>query len=132
MPGARLPTTTEQNPATLAPGSGCRSPDPAQASTGCRSTCTEAKRVAHEVAAEWGLELGEAFSMSNVSYVAAVGDDAVLKVAWAGDDESLHEDAALELWAGDGAVRTAPRRPRATGAARRACGSGRRHLRPAV
>ncbi len=65
---------------------------------------TEARRVAHEVAAEWGLDLGEAFSMSNVSYVAAVGDDAVLKVAWAGDDESLDEGAALELWAGNGAV----------------------------
>ena len=43
--------------------------------------------------------------MSNVSYVAPVGEDAVLKVAWAGDDESLDEGAALELWNGDGAVR---------------------------
>ena len=66
---------------------------------------TQAERVAREVAAEWGLGLGEAFALANVSYVAPVGDDAVLKVAWAGDDESLHEDAALELWAGDGAVR---------------------------
>ena len=65
----------------------------------------ETKRVAREVAAEWGLELGEPFAMSNVSYVAPVGEDAVLKVAWAGDDESLDEDAALELWNGDGAVR---------------------------
>ena len=29
----------------------------------------------------------------------------MLKVAWGGDDESLHEDAALPLWGGDGAVR---------------------------
>jgi streptomycin 6-kinase len=29
----------------------------------------------------------------------------VLKVAWQGDDESLHEGDALELWDGDGAVR---------------------------
>ncbi len=66
---------------------------------------TETKRVAHEVAAEWGVELGEPFAMSNVSYVAPVGEDAVLKVAWPGDDESLDEGAALELWNGDGAVR---------------------------
>ncbi len=66
---------------------------------------TQTRRVAHEVAAEWGLELGEPFSMSNVSYVAPVGRDVVLKVAWAGDDESLDEGAALELWNGDGAVR---------------------------
>ena len=63
------------------------------------------ERVAREVAAEWGLALGEPFARSRFSYVAPVGDDAVLKVAWAGDDESLHEDAALELWAGNGAVR---------------------------
>ncbi|MGH7763877.1 MAG: aminoglycoside phosphotransferase family protein [Candidatus Dormibacteraceae bacterium] len=29
----------------------------------------------------------------------------MLKVAWQGDDESLHEADALELWDGDGAVR---------------------------
>jgi streptomycin 6-kinase len=29
----------------------------------------------------------------------------VLKVAWEGDDESLHEGEALELWNGEGAVR---------------------------
>ena len=61
--------------------------------------------MAHEVAAEWGLALGEPFVMSRFSYVAPVGADAVLKVAWQGDDESLDEAAALELWAGDGAVR---------------------------
>ena len=42
--------------------------------------------------------------MSYVSFVAPAGD-AVLKVAWRGDDESLHEGDALELWDGDGAVR---------------------------
>ena len=31
--------------------------------------------------------------------------DAVLKVAWEGDDESLHEGEALSAWGGDGAVR---------------------------
>ena len=84
---------------------------------------TETRRLAHEIAAEWGLELGEPFAMSNVSYVAPVGDDAVLKVAWAGDDESLDEDAALELWDGDGAVRLHRVGSRTAGAARgaRAC-----------
>src|SRR3954465_11525187 len=52
-----------------------------------------------------GIELGEQFHLSRFSYVAAAGDDAVLKVAWEGDDEALHEADALELWDGDGAVR---------------------------
>ena len=50
--------------------------------------------------------------MSNVSYVAPAGD-AVIKVAWDGDDESLHEGDALELWDGDGAVRVIDRFDRA-------------------
>jgi streptomycin 6-kinase len=66
---------------------------------------TDSKRIAHEVAADWGLELGEPFELSRFSYVAPTGDNSVLKVAWAGDDESLDEADALELWAGDGAVR---------------------------
>jgi streptomycin 6-kinase len=64
-----------------------------------------AKATAEEVAAEWGLELGDPFILSRFSYVAPVGDDAVLKVAWAEDDESLDEGDALSLWAGKGAVR---------------------------
>ena len=44
-----------------------------------------AKQTALEVAREWGLELGEPFALSNVSYVAPAGG-AVLKVAWQGDD----------------------------------------------
>ncbi len=36
-----------------------------------------------------------------------------LKVAWEGDDESLHEGDALELWDGDGAVRLLRRSGRA-------------------
>ena len=42
--------------------------------------------------------------MANVSYVAPAGAY-VLKVAHQGDDESLHEGDALELWNGAGAVR---------------------------
>ena len=65
-----------------------------------------ARTTAASVAAEWGLSLGAAFSLSRYSYVApVVGLDAVLKVAWEGDDESLHEAEALSLWDGDGAVR---------------------------
>src|SRR5205809_7193565 len=76
---------------------------------------TETERLAREVADEWQLTLGEPFALSRFSYVAPVGEDTVLKVAWAGDDESLHEDAALALWSGDGAVRLhrADRRRRA-------------------
>jgi streptomycin 6-kinase len=60
--------------------------------------------TAHVVAAEWRLTLGAPFALSRCSYVAPVGDDAVLKVAWAGDDESLDEGDALARWNGDGAV----------------------------
>ncbi len=66
---------------------------------------TDARATAEAVAAEWELELGAPFAMSNYSYVAPAGDAAVLKVAWDGDDESLHEAEALELWNGNGAVR---------------------------
>jgi streptomycin 6-kinase len=61
--------------------------------------------IAREVAAEWGVELGEAFRLARYSYVATAGDDAVLKVTPPEDDESDEEADALELWAGEGAVR---------------------------
>jgi len=69
-----------------------------------RYDLSAAKTTASEAARQWGLELGEPFALSYVSYVAPAGH-AVLKVAWKGDDESLHEGDALELWDGDGAVR---------------------------
>jgi streptomycin 6-kinase len=62
-------------------------------------------RVAGEVAAEWGLQLAEPFALARYSYVAPAGEDAVLKVTPPEDDESDEEAEALELWAGDGAVR---------------------------
>jgi streptomycin 6-kinase len=71
-----------------------------------------AAATAHRAALEWGLEVGEPFALSNVSFAAPAGD-AVLKVAWEGDDESLHEGDALELWNGDGAVRLLSRSGRA-------------------
>src|SRR6478609_6794502 len=77
-----------------------------------RIDLTAAKATAVEAARMWGLELGEPFALSNVSYVAPAGT-AVLKVAWEGDDESLHEGDALELWDGDGAVRVLRRAGRA-------------------
>ena len=61
--------------------------------------------IAAEVAAEWGVELGPPFAMSNYSYVAPAGDGAVLKVTPPEDDESDEEADALALWDGDGAVR---------------------------
>ena len=64
------------------------------------------------MAKEWGLELGPPFALANVSYVAPAGD-AVLKVAWEGDDESAQEADALELWNGNGAVRLLRRSGRA-------------------
>jgi streptomycin 6-kinase len=72
-----------------------------------------AKATAIEAAREWGVEVGRQFAFSHVSYVAPAGRDAVVKVAWEGDDESLHEGEALELWQGDGAVRLLRRSGRA-------------------
>ena len=77
-----------------------------------RFNLTVAKATALEAAREWGLELGEPFAGSNVSYVVPAGD-AVVKVAWEGDDEALHDADALELWDGDGAVRLLRRSGRA-------------------
>jgi streptomycin 6-kinase len=62
-------------------------------------------RRAAQVAADWGLMLGAPYGLSRYSYVAPAGPDAVLKVTWDEDHESDHEADALELWAGDGAVR---------------------------
>jgi streptomycin 6-kinase len=79
-----------------------------------RFDLTVAKARALAAAREWGLDLGEPFAFSYASYVAPAGDDdAVVKVAWEGDDESLHEGDALELWDGDGAVRLLRRSDRA-------------------
>ena len=61
--------------------------------------------IAAEVAAEWGVELGPPFALSRYSYVAPAGEDAVLKVTPAEDDEADEEADALALWDGDGAVR---------------------------
>jgi streptomycin 6-kinase len=66
---------------------------------------TRARSAADAAARAWGLELGAPFHLSRYSFVAPAGDDAVLKAAWEGDDESLHEPEALALWDGEGAVR---------------------------
>ena len=71
-----------------------------------------AEATAREAAGAWGLELGEPFALSRFSYVAPAGRG-VLKVAWEGDEEGLHEADALELWDGDGAVRLLRRSGRA-------------------
>ena len=57
------------------------------------------------MAAEWGVDVGPPYPLSNYSYVAPVSEDAVLKVRSADDDESDQEADALALWDGDGAVR---------------------------
>lgn len=66
---------------------------------------TETQETAEAIAVEWGVELGSPFALSRYSYVAPVADDAVLKVSWAEDEESLDESDALALWGGNGAVR---------------------------
>jgi streptomycin 6-kinase len=85
-------------------GRGAAAPAPTYALVVDGVDLSGAKATAEEVATEWGLQLGEPFVLSRYSYVAPVGDDAVLKVAWAEDDEGLEEPDALALWAGNGAV----------------------------
>ena len=70
------------------------------------------RSVAESYAKEWGLGLLAPFAMSNVSFVAPTTEGDVLKVAWLGDDESLHEADALQRWNGQGAVRLLRRAPR--------------------
>ena len=57
------------------------------------------------MAAEWGVELGEPFALARYSHVAPAGEDAVLKVTPAEDDESDEEADALAFWGGEAAVR---------------------------
>ena len=73
-------------------------------SKSARFDLTTARAVAEDAARHWDLSLGPPFATANVSYVAPAGVG-VVKVASDGDDESLHEPDALELWNGDGAVR---------------------------
>ena len=61
--------------------------------------------AAREVAAEWGVELGEPFALALHSYAAAASADAVLKVVPEAHWESDHEPDALGHWGGEGAVR---------------------------
>jgi streptomycin 6-kinase len=83
-----------------------------EAADGERLDLSVAKAIALDAAREWGLELEEPFAFSNVSYVAPAGE-VVVKVGWEGDDESLHEGDALELWGGDGAIQLLRRSGRA-------------------
>jgi streptomycin 6-kinase len=61
--------------------------------------------VAREVAATWGIELGEPFGLALHSFAAPAGAEAVLKVVPERHWESDHEADALAHWDGDGAVR---------------------------
>jgi streptomycin 6-kinase len=57
---------------------------------------------------QWHLRIGDPFEGGHTAWVApaqrADGSSCVLKLPYP-DDESMHEPDALELWAGDGAVR---------------------------
>lgn len=63
------------------------------------------RATAEEVAREWGVSLGERIPAGRFSFVAFAGDNAVLKVVPAEDDEADHEADALAMLDGDGAVR---------------------------
>jgi streptomycin 6-kinase len=63
------------------------------------------EEVARDVAATWGLELGEPFALALHSFAAPAGDDGVLKVVPERHWESDHEADALAHWGGDGAAR---------------------------
>ena len=61
--------------------------------------------VARDVAAAWGVELGERFALALHSFAVPAGADAVLKVVPERHWESDHEPHALAHWSGDGTVR---------------------------
>ena len=69
------------------------------------------ERVARDVAAEWGVELGPRFPLALHGFVAPAGDDAVLKVTPDVYWETDLEPEALAHWGGDGAVRLLRRDP---------------------
>jgi streptomycin 6-kinase len=62
-------------------------------------------RVAHEVALQWGLELGPRYEAARYSFAAPAGDGAVLKITPPEDDWADHDADALAFWNGRGAVR---------------------------
>ncbi len=74
---------------------------------------SDERELALRCAREWGVSLESPFAFSNVSYVAPTTDGRVLKVAWGGDSQALHETDALELWNGEGAVKLLRRSGRA-------------------
>ena len=65
----------------------------------------ELEAVAREVAAVWGVQLGDPFALALHSFAAPAGDAAVLKVVPERHWESDHEADALALWSGEGAAR---------------------------
>ena len=65
----------------------------------------ELEAVAREVAAVWGVQLGDPFALALHSFAAPAGDAAVLKVVPERHWESDHEPDALALWSGEGAAR---------------------------
>jgi streptomycin 6-kinase len=77
-----------------------------------RLDLTAARALAEQAASHWGVTLGPPFTTANASYVAPAAAY-VVKVAWEGDDESLHEPEALDLWNEDEAVRLVDRFGRA-------------------
>lgn len=66
--------------------------------------------IARAVAADWGITIGERFPSAH-SFIAAVGDNAILKVVRPDIPEYDHEPDALALWGGDHAVRLIRRDP---------------------
>ena len=69
-----------------------------------RPDLSELEQTALDVAAEWGVTVGETFELGRYSFVAAAGDDAVLKVTPEADYDADHEADALAYWGGNGAV----------------------------
>jgi len=60
--------------------------------------------VAREVAAQWGVALGERFGRARYSFAAPAGAH-VLKVTPPEDWQADREGEALAVWGGDGAIR---------------------------
>ncbi len=61
--------------------------------------------AARAIAEEWGVELGPRFPLARHAFVAPAGEDAVLKITPALDEEADHEPFALHGWGGRGAAK---------------------------
>ncbi len=83
--------------------------------------------IAREVAAEWGVELGEPFALARYSFVAPAGERRGAEGDAAGGRRDRRGGGRARALGGRRSRAAAAARPRPAGTADRACAAGRRH-----